>query len=171
MAVKPDETYEATVDTAVLTRSREKKTIALAISFNTADGKTKGTWWVTPNTVDRLGANLNECFGVDTAKLRDVSFLSKIGEVLKGKPCSIVTELQKDTNGNVYQDTKGNTYVVVKWLNASKLGIMADESDIARAADIFAGFSSDRDAPPEDNPAPSSPGGGSLGIDDSDVPF
>jgi len=150
MAVKAEERYEATVKSALFSVN-EKGTRGLGMNYETPDGPITKTWYVTENTVERLKKTLAECFGVADEQLQDQSFLDGgVNDFLRDRPCSITTEVAKDTNGNPWKDKHGNTYASVQWMNPSRLGKKATGQSLVKLAGIFGApaASSGHDEPP-----------------------
>ena len=54
-------------------------------------------------------------------------------------PCSVVVELQKDVNGNVYTDKDGRKYYTIKWLNPSRMGRRVGGASTKKIASLFGG--------------------------------
>ena len=163
MAFVENEKYEATVSSAAFTTSAEKGTGGFALIVSTSEGPLDRTFWITQNTVKRLEENLAEVFGITSEQLQNDQFVEGgVGEFLKGKSCSVVAELQKDSNGNVHKDSTGKTYYTIKWLNPSKLGRKVSGASTKKITGLFGGASSDEQGPP-----PVDWGG----VADDDVPF
>ena len=153
MAVKADQKYEATVKSALFSVN-DKGTLGLGMNYDTSDGPIAKTWYVTENTVERLKKTLAECFGVADEQLQDQSFLDGgVNDFLRDRPCSITTEVAKDTNGNPWKDKHGNTYASVQWMNPSRLGKKATGQSLVKLAGIFgapASAGSSQEPPPQD---------------------
>ncbi len=149
MAFVENEKYEGTVASAAFITSPEKGTGGLELIVSTSEGQLDRTFWVTPNTTQRLKENLSEVFGVTEEQLRNKEFIkSGIGEFLKGKSCAVVTEYQKDSNGNIYTDKEGKKFFTIKWLNPSRRGKKVEGVSVDKIAGLFGGSSSGNDNEP-----------------------
>lgn len=129
MAVLAGEKYDAVIKDAYLTESMEKGTPGLFISYDTDAGNIDHTWFITPNTVDRLKENLLQCFGITAAELNDNAFLAKIGARIKGDRVKITTK---------EDEYNGNKRVVVQWMNPAGAK-RVEPSNMKRIAGIFGG--------------------------------
>lgn len=153
MAFIENEKYEGTVSSAAFTTSQEKGTGGFALIVSTSEGPLDRTFWITSNTVERLKENLSEVFGVTPEQLQNEQFLEGgVNDFLRGKSCSVVAELQRDSNNNVYKDSTGKTYFTIKWLNPSKLGKKVTGASTKKIAGLFGGPPSggDQEPPPPD---------------------
>jgi hypothetical protein len=157
MSVQADTKYEAVVSSVLYTQN-DNGTKGIFISYKTGDGMIDRTWYVTENTIDRLKENLKECFGITDEQFDDKAFLrDSLCSFITGQNCSITTELQKDSNKNIYKDAKGNTYVGVQWMNPSRAGKKITEDGFDKMAALFGATSKSQDGPQD--PPPSDWGG------------
>lgn len=164
MSVQAGEKYEAVVSSASYTEN-DKGTKGIFLSYKTGDGIVDRTFYVTENTIDRLKENLKECFGITDEQLEDKAFLrDQLCQFITGKNCSITTELTKDSNGNIYKDKNGKTYVGVQWMNPSRAGKRITEDGFDKMAGLF-GAAASRPRGGNEEPPPVEWGG------DADVPF
>lgn len=129
MPVQPDTKYDAVIREAYITESMEKQTPGLFMSYDTADGNIEHTWYITPNTVDRLKENLFQCFQITPAELNDNVFLSKIGARIKGDRVKITTK-EEEYNGKMK--------IVVQWMNPAGAKKIEPQA-LKRVAGIFGG--------------------------------
>lgn len=114
----------ATIKRAFLTKA-ETGTWGICMGYATDDGNIDHTWYMTPNTADRLAENLQKCFGIKREQL-NAAFLKRIGEVLVGKMCRLTIK---------GEDYKGSRRLVVEWMNP--VGGIMEEADFSGAASLF----------------------------------
>jgi hypothetical protein len=114
----------ATIKRAFFTKA-ESGTRGICMGYATDDGSIDHTWYMTPNTADRLAENLEKCFGIKRAQL-NAAFLERIGEVLVGKMCRLTIK---------GEDYKGKRRLVVEWMNP--VGGIMEEEDFSWVASLF----------------------------------
>lgn len=166
MAFIEKEKFEGTVQAAAFVTSPEKGTGGFSLIVATSEGPVDRTWWISENSVQFVRETLNKTFGVTDEQLDDDSFIEGgVGTFLKGKPCSVVPELAKDSNGNIWKDKNGGTRWTIQWLNPSRLGKSVSGASTKKIKGLFSGKSSDS----EQGPPPVEWGGSN--VNDQDVPF
>jgi hypothetical protein len=107
MRLYQEGTYDATLQEAYMTESGQKGTPGIIFVFKFGDDYIDTTRWVTPNTSERLWADL-ETLGFTKKHAEDMENLDRLTEICGGHACEIVCE-DKEYNGETKLD--------VKWIN------------------------------------------------------
>jgi hypothetical protein len=110
MSFEADQKYSATVVDAFAIESSKKGTVGICFTFACAEGHIEATRWLTENTADRVIKDL-ETLGFSRQLLENAENLDRIGEIVKGRECEIVSE---------WDDYKKK--MVVKWINGAGSG-------------------------------------------------
>ena len=140
MAFVENEKYEGTVSSADFVVSPEKGTGGVFILVSTSEGPLDRTWWVSEKSSPFVKKMLSEAFGITDEQMDNDAF--EIREFLKGKQCSVVAELARDSNNNVYKDVNGKAYFTIKFLNPSRAGKKASGQSLKRIRNLLGSGSS-----------------------------
>jgi len=166
MAFIEKERFEGVVQGAAFVPSQEggKSSGGFSLIVSTSEGPIDRIWWVSENSAAFIKETLNKVFGITDEQLDDNAFLEGgVGAFLKGKPCAVVPELAKDSNGNTWKDKNGGTRWTIQWLNPSRLGHSISGASTKKLKGIFGGGSSGN----SQEPPPADWGG----TPDEDVPY
>lgn len=98
--------YDVTVTNAYLTESQQG-TPGIVFEFDCEEGSIDCTRWVTPKTSERLWADL-ETLGFTKKHCEDMESLDRIGEIVNGHMCRIVTKFETYNNEETLK---------VQWIN------------------------------------------------------
>ena len=141
---------------ASLTESKTKGTMGIHFEFENDHGHIDCDRWVTPNTVDRVMADL-ETLGYSKEYFEDPANLDRIQEITLGNEVEIVVE---------DEEYNGNWTPKVKWINAPRRNQVATPGMRDRLHAMLTGkLVPLASAPRRNEPQPSPP------LTDSDVPF
>lgn len=153
--------YDVTVTNAYMTES-QGGTPGIVFEFNCEEGSIDCTRWVTPKTAERLWGDL-ETLGFTKKHAEDMDNLDRLGEIVNGHMCRIVTK---------FESYNGEETLKVQWINPiggprstaveTKQNIHAVLSGNSITAPALR--SAPRSARPQSEPPPNSP-------TDESVPF
>ena len=164
------EKFEGTVQGAAFVTSPEKGTPGFSLIVATGAGPIDRTWWLSENSVGFLQETLDKTFGITEQQLQNDQFIEGgVSDFLKGRPCSVVPELAKDANGNVWRDKEGKTRWTIQWLNPSRLGKKATGESVGKISRLFGSTVSRPRGGSDQEPPP--PAWGADGITDENPPF
>lgn len=145
---------------ASFTESQTKGTMGIQFDFGNDEGTIDCTRWVTPNTVDRVIADL-ETLGYSRALFDDASNLDRMQDIIMGNECEIVVE---------DEEYNGKCVPKFKWINAPRSTSRATPGMRDKLHSLLTGkpvglVSQPRSAQAAYAPHPSGP------LTDDDIPF